>query len=124
MPKNMSLQEITRPAIFHRREIDVAADSLQTLPVGQDFAVNSQARDTTIGIDFEAQMRDALFPCDRKRILRIAGQRHLRQQRHPVDRIALQIFSRWLALQARMLRVKNVPGNCREKSWCQLPLHE
>src|SRR5690242_850920 len=46
-------------AVFHSRQIDVAAGAFQLIPIGYDLAVDAQPRDAAVRIDFEAKMCDA-----------------------------------------------------------------
>src|SRR3954470_21575989 len=44
------------PAVFHRREIDVAAVPRQALPVRRDLAVDPQPGDAAVRINVESQV--------------------------------------------------------------------
>ena len=57
-PKNMSLQATTSAPFSSAREIDVAAAARSSLPVGDDLAVDAQARDAAVGEDVEPQVRE------------------------------------------------------------------
>src|SRR6185369_9796228 len=66
------------PAVFYRREIDVAR-ALKLIPIGYDFAIDAQPRYAAIGEDLETKMRDSFVVLNGKGILRVATKRHLRQ---------------------------------------------
>ena len=60
-----------QPAILDRRQIDLAANLFQTIPIRHDFAVSAQARHPAIGIDFETKMRPALLARDCEWVRRV-----------------------------------------------------
>ena len=72
-------------AILDGSKINVAANAFKSLPIWNNFAVDSQARHSAIGINLETQMRKTLFTLHRKRVLRVARERELWQELGPRD---------------------------------------
>src|SRR4029078_11700899 len=70
-------------SVLNCRQISVATQTFQSLPVGGYLAIDSQPCYATIRKDCEAKMSDTLVIIDCKRIKRIAGQRHLWKNWHP-----------------------------------------
>ena len=82
-------------AVFCRGEIDLATGAFELFPIRHHFAIDAESRDATVGKDLETKMCDSFVVLDWERILAVACERHLRQERYPLDGIAGQLFLRW-----------------------------
>jgi hypothetical protein len=72
-------------AVLNRSQIYVGATSLDAIPVRNDFTINAESGNATVWINLEPKVGDSLVVLNGKGILRISGQRHLRQQWDPVN---------------------------------------
>ena len=61
-----------QPAIFYRGQIELTAESRQTIPVRLYIAVNSQPSDAAVRKNLKPQMRPALIALHGKRIERVS----------------------------------------------------
>src|SRR5256885_16637243 len=87
-PKKNTAKENPQPAVLNRREIDVATNAFQPIPIRYGLAINSQPGHSTIGVNLETEMREALLglnALDGKGVLTITGQGDLRQNLSPLD---------------------------------------
>src|SRR5574338_1104369 len=79
-------------AVFDRGEIDVATNAFELFPIRYDFTVDTQPRDAAVREDLETQVRDVFVVLDRKRVLRVAAEWHLRQERDPGHCVTRQLL--------------------------------
>ena len=82
-----------RAAVLGRRQIDLAVAFCERIPVGHDLAVNAEARHAAVRVNFQTQVRGAVFVIDPKRIFRVARELRVRQNFRPDGARVEQLFN-------------------------------
>ena len=112
-------------AVFDRREIDLATSAFESVPIGHDFAVDAQSRDTTVRIDLETKMCE---PVLQSRSQKDSGESPfkvaLRQNLSPLNFVTGQVALRLADRQTCNLRANSAQDSCRGSDWCRLRCRE
>ncbi len=113
--EHVAAREYESP-IFRRGQIDLAW-AFELIPIWYHFAVDAKACDAAVGKNLETKMCDAFVVLDWERIQAIAREGHLRQEWHPLDRVAGQLLFCWQAREGcafewAMLRVVTAKVAC------------